>query len=289
MNKRLSYIEGWLSIAINILLFGLKYYAGLITGSIAVIADAWHTLSDSLTSGVVVLGARVSSKGSDEKHPFGHGRFELIASIIIGVLLAVAGGNFILASIDKLRSHQTYEFRNIMIWVFSVSVIVKEAMARFSFWAAQKARSRALRSDGWHHRSDALASLLVLIGVIIGRYIWWIDGMLGIIIGGLIIYTGIKIIKDDADPLLGESPSDDLINQIREVIIETTGKDYQCHHYHVHSYGNHTELTFHIRLEGNKQIRDGHDLVDKIEKAINRKNGMEATIHMEPEKEASAG
>lgn len=281
MNKKLSYIEGWLSVALNIFLFGLKYYTGLVTGSIAVIADAWHTLSDSLTSVVVVMGAKVSSKASDEKHPFGHGRFELVASIIIGVLLAVAGGNFILESIEKLRSHQTYAFKSILIYVFTLSVIVKEAIARFSFWAAMKTGSRALRSDGWHHRSDALASLLVLAGMIIGRYIWWIDGVLGIIVGVLIIGTGIKIIKDDTDSLLGESPSGDLIDQIRAVAAQTAGPEHSCHHYHIHNYGNHSELTFHIKLNGNMRIRDGHAIVDQIEKTIYGKMGIETTIHME--------
>ena len=282
MKKRLSYIEGWLSIIINLLLFAAKYYAGIVSGSIAVIADAWHTLSDSLTSGVVIIGARISSKSSDKKHPFGHGRFELIASVIIGVLLAVAGTNFILESISKLRGRETFEFKNIIVVVFAASVVVKEIIARFSFWAAKESGSRSLRSDGWHHRSDALASALVLAGIFFGRKFWALDGILGIIVGCLIIYTGIKIIIDDADLLLGTSPSEDLIKQVRELIKRVAGQTLSSHHFHLHSYGDHNELTFHIQLPGETKILDGHNLADRIEKEIKETMSMEATIHMEP-------
>lgn len=282
MKQKLAYIEGWFSIALNVVLFLLKYYAGIVSGSIAVIADAWYTLSDSLTSAVVVISAKVASKDSDKNHPFGYGRFELIASIIIGVLLAVAGGNFILESVEKLRYHQTSVFRSIVFYVFAVSAVLKEGIAWFSFWAAKKTGSRSLRSDGWHHRSDALASLLVLAGLIIGRYFWWVDGVLGIIIGVLIIYTGFKIIKDDVDPLLGEAPDDELIKQIKRIIFELEKKDYFPHHYHIHNYGDHTELTFHIRINGHVSVRHGYDLIDKIENAIFRETGIETTIQMEP-------
>ncbi len=108
--KKLSYIEGIGSIVINVILFILKYWVGIMTGSIAIIADAWHTLSDSLTSIVVILGAKISSKPADDNHPFGHGRAESVASIIIGVLLFIVGSNFLFDAIQRLKSKETAVF-----------------------------------------------------------------------------------------------------------------------------------------------------------------------------------
>ena len=131
--KKLSYIEGIGSIIINVILFILKYWVGIMTGSIAIIADAWHTLSDSLTSIVVILGAKISSKPADDNHPFGHGRAESVASIIIGVLLFIVGSNFLFDAIQKLKSKESAAFTMSAIVIFILSVIIKEAMAQFSF------------------------------------------------------------------------------------------------------------------------------------------------------------
>ena len=115
--KKLAYSEGWLSIIANLILFGLKYWAGIVTGSIALMADAWHTLSDSVSSIILLIGVKVSIKPADDKHPFGHGRAEWIASIVIGVLLTIVALNFIQDSVDKLRNHQKVIFGTVAIVV----------------------------------------------------------------------------------------------------------------------------------------------------------------------------
>ena len=124
--KKLAYIEGIGSIVINVILFILKYWVGIMTGSIAILADAWHTLSDSLTSVVVILGAKISSKPADENHPFGHGRAESVASIIIGVLLFIVGSNFLFDAIQRLRSQEAAVFTMSAVIIFILSVIIKE-------------------------------------------------------------------------------------------------------------------------------------------------------------------
>ena len=155
INKYISR-EGWLSIIGNIFLFVLKYWAGIVTGSIALIADAWHTLSDSVSSVIVLIGGKISQKPADEEHPFGHGRAEHIAAIIIGVLLAIVAFDFIVSSIEKFGTHEKTVFGTIAWIVTIVSILVKEGMAQYAFWAAKKANSSILRADGWHHRTDAL-------------------------------------------------------------------------------------------------------------------------------------
>jgi cation diffusion facilitator family transporter len=122
-------------------------------------ADAWHTLSDTLTSVVVILGFWISSRLEDEEHPFGHGRAEVIATIIIATLLAVVGINFLKDSIQQLIVQRSASFSTVGLVVFAISVVIKEGLARFSIWAGKKTDSKSLIADGWHHRSDALASL----------------------------------------------------------------------------------------------------------------------------------
>ncbi|MBN2410605.1 cation transporter [candidate division KSB1 bacterium] len=282
-SKKLVQFEGWLSIIFNIFLFGLKYWAGIVTGSIALMADAWHTLSDSVSSVIVLVGARVSLKPADKKHPFGHGRAELIASMVIGVLLSIVALNFIQDSVDKLKNHQKVIFGTVAIVVTIISAITKEGLARFAFWAWGKTDSTVLKADAWHHRSDAISSAIILIGIFFGKYFWWIDGVLGILVALLILYASYEIFRDAVNPLLGEEPDREMLDKIHKMCKQISGKeDIITHHYHVHKYGDHTELTFHLKLPGNMKLEKVHDIASKIEEAIKLKFSIEATIHMEP-------
>ena len=143
MTDKKKYIEreGWLSIILNLFLFGVKYWAGIVTGSIAIIADAWHTLTDSVSSVIVLIGGKISRKPPDEEHPFGHGRAEHIAAIIIGILLALVAFDFILDALNKFKSKEKTTFGTIAWVVTIVSILAKEAMAQYAFWAARKANS----------------------------------------------------------------------------------------------------------------------------------------------------
>lgn len=278
----LKYLEGWLSIVINIGLFILKFWAGIVTGSVAIIADAWHTLSDSLSSIVVLVGVKISNKPADKEHPFGHGRAELIASIIIGMLLVVIAFNFVLESIDKLKNHESVQFGAIAIIATVVSIVSKELMAQFAFWAGKKTKSITLKADAWHHRSDAISSIIILVGIFLGPYFWWIDGVLGLIVAIMIFYAAYEIISDASGPLLGEEPDEELIKQLNEISIQKAGFDVSVHHVHMHRYGDHTELTFHIRLPKKTTLEKAHDISTEIELELKRSLNIYATIHAEP-------
>lgn len=280
--KRLAYVEAIVSMALNSVLFGLKIWAGLMTGSIAIIADAWHTLSDSFTSLVVLLGARASAMPADRDHPFGHGRAELVASIVIGVLLAVVGVNFLIESVKTLLARETAEFSTFAAIVFAVSALSKEAIARYSFWAARKTGYRALKADAWHHRSDAIASVLILIGVFIGKYVWWIDGVLGVAVALLIVYAAFDIMRDAISPILGEGADADLLDQLETLTGRVMPGMYAIHHVHVHRYGDHTEITLHVRTDGSRPLTEVHDWATELETAIRDVMNAEATIHCEP-------
>lgn len=281
-NRKLAYLQGWASIVINGLLFIFKYWAGLLTGSLALMADAWHTLSDSLSSIIVLIGTKIASLPPDKEHPFGHGRAELISAIIIGVILGLIGFEFARESIARLANHESVVFGSFAIWVTAISVVVKESLAQFSFWASRKSGNPSLKADGWHHRSDAISSLIILIGIFAGSYYWWIDGVLGLIVSLLIFYAAYEIIKEGTYPLLGEEPEKELLHEIKSIAKKASRIDAHVHHVHIHRYGRHVELTMHIKLPKHTTLESAHQVADGIETEIAKQLNIEATIHMEP-------
>lgn len=220
-HRNLGLIEGGVSSLLNTGLFALKLWVGLSIGSIAMVADAWHTLSDTLTSLVVIAGFWLSARPKDQKHPYGHGRAEVIGALVLGLLLGIVGLLFLKDSLVKLWCQEPPPiFTGFAIAVFAVSAILKEALAQFSFWAGRKINSLALTGDGWHHRSDAIASILIVAGAVFGGSLWWIDAVLGAGVSALIIWVAIKVVHDAANELLGEEPNERLMSRIREIVFQ---------------------------------------------------------------------
>ncbi len=281
-HNRIARRAGWISIAVNILLFGFKFWAGIASGSVAIIADAWHTLSDSITSVVVLVGIWYSSKPADEEHPFGHGRAEMLAAVIIGVLLAVIGFEFFLESIARLKEKEAAHYGTLAIIVTACSVLAKEALARYARIAGKRSGSRALKADAWHHRSDAISSLVILVGIFLNSFAWWIDGVLGILVSILIFHAAYQILKETFSSLLGEKPEKEIINQVMKICSDILDKDVYPHHIHIHRYGSHTEMTLHIKLSKDLSLGESHDIASHVEDAIREQLKIEATIHMEP-------
>ena len=283
-NLKLAEREGWVSIFGNIALFVLKMWAGLVSGSIAIIADAWHTLSDSLTSIVVIVGIRVSAKPADKEHPFGHGRAELIAAMIIGVLLSVVAFNFVVEGVLRLRTQQPANYGTFAIVATIISIVVKEAMAQYAFWIAKETGARSVRADAWHHRSDAISSVVILAGIFLGRHLWWIDGTLGLIVAGLIFYAAYDILRDAVHIMMGEVPDKELIAYIEETCKKESVLNMKPHHIHLHRYGEHIEMTMHIKLPDDMPLLDAHEIASRVEDRLLEEKGISSTIHMEPEK-----
>lgn len=280
--NKLARKEGYVSVVLNTLLFILKYWAGVVSGSVAIIADAWHTLTDSLSSVIVLIGARISAKPPDKEHPFGHGRAELIAAVLIAAFLGFVAFEFLKSSINKLRAGEEATYGMIAIVATVVSIVVKEAMAQYAFYTYRKTGYLSLKADGWHHRTDAISSLIILIGIFFGRFYWWVDGVLGIIVSLMIGYTGFDILMETISQLLGEAPDDELIRQIKEIAGNETEHDMEIHHIHVHTYGDHREITFHVRLPNHMNVEESHRLITAIQKSLRETLSIEATIHVEP-------
>ena len=278
----LAFSEGWISIGVNILLFGLKFWAGLVSGSVAIIADAWHTLTDSVSSIIVLIGIKVSKKPPDKHHPFGHGRAELISTLFIAFFLGWVAIHFAAESIEKLKHHEPADFGIVAIIVTIVSVVLKEALARYAFWVGRKTGFKSINADGWHHRTDAISSLVILVGILFGRLYWWVDGVLGIAVSVMILYSGYKIMQEAISSLLGEKADPDFIEKIKRIADSVTEMDIHVHNFRLHDYVNHKELTCHIMLPKDMKLQDAHEIVTRIEDGIYKETFIETTIHIDP-------
>ncbi len=280
--QKAGYLEGSVSMVINLVLFLVKMYAGMVSQSIALIADAFHTLSDCITSLALVLGYRIAFQPPDREHPFGHQRFEAATSIVIGTLLGVVGFEFAQRSISKLLHREALRFSLVAVVVLAVSVIAKEWLARWALSLAEKHQAQSVRADAWHHRSDSIAALFVLLGVFLGERIWWMDGLLGLSVSGLIVYVAYDIINKAAKDIMGRVPKAKEVSLLNDIALRTSDKIRDVHHVHVHEYGDHVEVTLHIRLLPETTLEEAHLLASRLEELVRKELRWEATVHVEP-------
>ena len=285
--KNYGYFEGALSVAVNLLLFVFKLIFGLVLNSISLIADSLHSLSDIATSAIVIYGFRVSSKGPDDEHPFGHGRAERIVSIVIACLLIVVGIEFLRGGFLRFNNPVLIRGDIFVIVMLCVCVFAKEILYRLSLCMGKRIDSAALKADAWHHRTDAISTVLVLAGFLSFRFgLYRMDGILGMAVAGIIVYTGVGIIRKSASVLIGEAPPASLVDKIKATAADFDGVD-DVHHIHVHDYGGQLEITIHMRLKGDTHLEDAHERASEVETALKKcVPGAEVTVHLEPLKES---
>lgn len=282
-------IEGHIAVWGNVALAAFKFFVGAMTGSLAIVADAWHTLSDSLSSVVMLVGLKIAEKPADDEHPFGHGRAELVSAVVIGMMLAAVGFEFVVDGVKKIIAQETAEFGALGVAAMVSTVVIKEAMAQYAFWCARKTGMESLRADGFHHRSDSISSIVILVGMgadaLSGGKLRWMDGALGAVVGLMLLHVAWTVLRDAGTRLLGEAVDPETEAKIREIAQRVGGSDgLEFHHLHLHDYGRHREITFHIRLAPETSLVEAHRFASKIERAIADELGIDATIHIEPKK-----
>jgi cation diffusion facilitator family transporter len=284
--KYAGYLEGWVSIVGNLTLFLFKYFAGLSLGSISLIADAFHSLSDVFTSVVVILGFKLGSKPADKEHPYGHGRIEQIATLIIALLLLIVAYDLVRSSFERLMNPHKVEFNLGVFVLLIISAIFKEWMARFSIYLGKSFDASPLIADAWHHRSDAIATLLVTIGLLGSKLGFYrLDGILGVLVSLLIAWVGVDLLKSATSFLIGEAPSGDLVKKIDDIIVNTPGV-LNYHDLSVHDYQNEKYITLHIEVDNNLTVKEAHDLALKVQDEIKSKiENSQVTVHIDPKGE----
>ncbi len=284
--KNYGYFAGIISIVVNVLLFVVKLIFGIFLKSISLTADAFHSLSDVVTSFIVILGFKISAKPPDIKHPFGHGRAERIFSIVIACILIIVGIEFFINGFNRFRNPIPIESNWLIVIVLFITVLIKEFLSHVSFDLGKKINSSTLKADAWHHRTDSISTVLVIIGFILYRFgFYYIDGILGMVISVLVAYTGISIIKESGSFLMGEAPSLSLLEKIKKTALCCDSVS-DVHHVHMHDYGGKIEITLHIRLNKETRLNEAHERASQVEKAVKENiRGVEVTVHIEPEKE----
>lgn len=283
----IGYRVTWISVIANVILFSIKYYVGTEINSIALIADAWHSLSDTLTSFVVIVGLWISTIPPDHEHPYGHGRAEYIAAIVVATLLGIVAFEIFTDSLIRIGGDIKVEYGSTAVIVLIITILVKEILAQISIYYGKKHRSESLKADGWHHRSDSISSAVILVGILFGSKFYWMDGAMGIIVSLLLIYAMIQIFRSSTSALLGEQLPKERIEEVIKIANNAHPEVSDIHNIKIHTYGDHKEMSFDMRLPSEISVSTAHDIATDVEKIIYKKFKIRSTAHIEPEKKIS--
>ena len=280
--NQIGIFQGWVSTTVNLVLFIFKLFIGLMTGAVSLIADAVHTLSDVITSLIVIWGFTQAKKPADMGHPYGHGRAEYIATLIISILLCVAGIEFIETAVHRIQNPILIISDWWMVIILGLTIIIKEITARYAEFLSSKIASGLLHADAWHHRTDAISSVLVLMALIAGNFGYpSIDGWAGLFVALILIYTGFDIARDSVDDLIGKPPDIMELDAIREIALSVPGA-LGVHDISVHSYGHDRFVNIHAEINAKKSAAEAHDISEEIESRLEKAMGVEPTVHLDP-------
>lgn len=270
-------------ILFNICLFAGKYFAGVISGSVAITADAFNNLSDAGSSFITLVGFLFAGKKPDPDHPFGHGRFEYISGFVVSIAILLMGFELLKTSIVKIIHPEPVDTSLVAMGILIASIFVKMYMAFYNYSIGRKIDSAAMRATGADSLSDTVATTVVLIAMLVMRFTGAnIDGICGVFVAFFILYAGFSAAKDTLDPLLGLAPEKEVVEQIEKIVLandEVKG----IHDLVVHDYGpGRLMISLHAEVPGNHDIFEIHDTIDHIERELNEKLCCESVIHMDP-------
>lgn len=277
-------LSGIVGIFLNLCLFTAKLVAGILSASISVIADAFNNLSDAGSSVVTFLGFKLANRPADKEHPFGHGRYEYITGLGISVFILLVGIELLKSSFEKILNPEAVtELSIISIGILVASVVIKMWMFFFNKFLSKKIDSAALKATSLDSFTDSIATTIVLVGLIISNYIGInIDGYLGLAVAIFILFTGINTFRESLSPLLGNPPSTEFVNEIRETVLQDD-MIVGIHDLMVHDYGpGRCYISLHAEIPCDEDILKAHDAIDLVEKTLERKYSCMATIHMDP-------
>ena len=274
---------GAVGIGLNVLLFIGKFFAGQLSGSIAVTADAFNNLSDAGSSAVTLLGFRLAGKKPDPDHPFGHGRIEYISGLIVAGLILLMGVELAKSSFDKILHPEEVTFSALALVILAVSVAVKLYMWHYNRRIGGKIRSAAMEATASDSLSDAAATAAVLLAMLIGRWTGLaVDGYVGMVVALFILFSAYKAAKETLSPLLGQAPDPELVQHIRD-IVEEHDTVVGIHDLVVHDYGPGRQMvSLHAEVPASGDILQLHDVIDNIERELHEKLHVQAVIHMDP-------
>lgn len=267
----------------NAILCLAKIGVGILFNSMSILADGLNNLSDAGSSVVTLIGFRLSSKPADEDHPYGHARMEYLSGLIVSFIILILGLELIRSSFDKIIHPEALTFSLVMIIVLVLSIVVKLWLALFNRKLGKRIDSTTMLATAADSLNDVLSTSAVLIALIIAKLTGWnLDGYMGVLVGIFVFYSGIQLVKETINPLLGEAPSPELIQTVEEKLMSYP---FVCgfHDLVLHSYGpNRYFASVHAEVPSNANLLHCHDIIDSIEKDFQKELGINLVIHLDP-------
>ena len=276
-------LAGGVGICTNLLLAAGKFVAGAVSGSISITADAANNLTDAGSSLLTMAGFRLSAKPADKGHPYGHARYEYLTGLALSFLVLLLGVSFLKESIGSFFDESETAIGLLSLIILSVSILLKLWQWRFYRKVAAMIESQTLKAAASDSLSDSVMTSVVLAGALVRRFGGFeIDGIVGCAVAAFIIFSGIKLVLETSDPLLGAAPDPDLVHRLKEAVLAYPGI-IGVHDLVIHSYGaGKVFATLHAEVDARSDLTKTHDLIDNVESEVSEALGLELVIHMDP-------
>lgn len=283
VRARYGMVAGIVGLVCNLILFGGKLGIGLVTGSIAIAADAVNNLSDSLSSLISMAGLRLAGRAPDSKHPFGYGRTEYLAGLIVAFLIGAVGIEFAKSSIGRILHPAEVLFSPVLLGVLALSILVKLWLGAFNRTFGNRIDSAVLRAAMQDSINDVITTAVVILGMLASRFTALpVDGYIGLLVAVFILWSGVGIARDTLSPLIGQAADPDIVQSIERIVLSFDGI-VGVHDLIVHNYGAGKSLaSLHVEVPDSMDFVALHEVVDAAEKAVWRQTGVFLVIHMDP-------
>ena len=281
-------LAGIVGIICNLVLFGIKFLAGTLSGSVSMVADAFNNFSDMGTSIVTMLGFKIASKPADPEHPFGHGRMEYMSAALVSVLIMVVGFELLTQSATKLSDPTVPDAGFLPIIILTVSILIKFWMSVFNRKVGKTIDSSALKATATDSLNDCISTGAVLAVAIVCKaiptvsFVKYLDPIVGILVALFILYSGFMSLRETMDPLIGLAPDAKTVDNIKKIVFSEPSF-LGIHDMIVHNYGpGRSFVSLHVEVSSSCDILACHEKIDACERDIRKKTGIEAVIHMDP-------
>ena len=275
-------LAGWVGIVCNLLLCAGKFLTGILSGSMSVTADAVNNLSDASSGVIGLIGFKLSERSADKEHPYGHGRYEYLAGFMVAALIMIIGAQLLRDSIEKIVSPTKVEFGIVTAAVLAVSIFVKLWMMLFYKRTGRRINSETIIASAADSRNDVISTSAVLAALVISHFCnVELDGIMGAAVAVFILYSGVGLVKDTMDPLLGKAPSAELVEKIHEEILSYEGV-LGTHDLMIHDYGPGRQFaSVHVEMSADISFVECHEIIDRIERDYLAR-GMNMLVHPDP-------
>ena len=283
VRRKYGVLCGCVGIGLNILLFLAKFFAGTISGSIAITADAFNNLSDAGSSLVTIVGFKLAGQKPDPSHPFGHGRMEYLSGLAVSVLILLMGFELLQSSVDKIRAPEPIEFSWLSVVILLLGIAGKLYMSYYNRAVGNKINSAAMKATAADSLSDSISTTAVLAATLIAHFFSVnIDGWVGVAGACFILYAGYNAARDTIDPLLGQAPDPELVADVEKTVLSFPPIQ-SIHDMIVHDYGpGRLMISLHAEVPADGDLLEMHDTIDLVEQTLREKFHCDAVIHMDP-------